>query len=283
MRARVGRANGPKPTARETAAAAPGILGAGLALAAGQWLLLGPLALARIAAPDVEMAGYFTLAWNATVTLSMMLGAGLAAALPVLGRSRARADGKDALYIDACLRGAVLVAAAAAIGAGALGESAIRLAAGPGYGPAGTAFAAALPVSGAILAGQAIDQVLFLRGRVRLMLALNLGGAAAVTAAFVAVIGRFGAVGSALAPMAVLWGLALIKAWTAAGRSAANPLLRSGTAGAAGIGAFVLLEWAGPWLSLAGGLATLSAAALATGAIAREDFLRVSARSAAGD
>jgi len=250
---------------------ARGALAISGALAAGDWLRVAPLALYRYVAEAAPDVGQFALAWNAALILAMMPVAVMTAASPVISRARVRADGKDAYYLDFCIRGGVILGTAAVIGGMAFGPWAITLAAGEEYARAGAIFPATLSILGPIVMNYALDQTLFLHGRTGLVFLLNAGALLAVAAVFVPASQAFGPAAAVLAVFTTLAALVLVKIVTVravAGIVLLPSLLRAGVAAGAALAAAVPLTALLPWAGVAGGLATLVLAAFVSKAVA---------------
>lgn len=262
-------------------AVAVGVLGISIALAAGDWLRLAPLAAVRYVAEDAPDVGQFALAWNAAVILSLMLVTAMNAAFPVISRARARADGKDAVYVDFCIRYGVLFGAAVLVAGMSFGPRVIVAVAGAKYASAGAIFAVALTLLSPIIIGYALDQTLLLWKRTRLVLSLNGGALAAVVAGFVPAFRTFGPIGAVLVVFAVLAVLVFVKVIVArrvAGMFLLPSLLRAAVSAGGALAAEALLSSLSPWVGLAGGLAVLGLMAFASRAITdreRDAFLRI--------
>ena len=201
-----------RPRLDDLGRAAPAILTVGLAFAAANWLRMTPLVAYRYGAADPAEAGRFALAWNAAMILAMLVVTMMNAAAPVISRARARADGKEALYLRAVLQGAPLAGGAGFILGLGLADWLLRLVGGAAYGGAGIALSLLLAIIGPLSANHAMDQALYLEGRTRTVFTTNAGAALLIAAIAYALAPVTSLAGVAAALLASLTALAVLKA-----------------------------------------------------------------------
>ncbi len=267
MRRRVGPLGG---LSLDLAGIAGPLFGVGIALAAGHWIRSAPLVLVRYSEAAGDMIGQFALAWNAALMLATLTVTVLTAAFPVLGRAHQRADGKDVRYLDFCVRYGLLAGAAAGLVAYAMGGVLMHAIGGGDYGAAEAVFQVAACVIGPVAASFAVDQILYLKGRLGWLTAVNALAVLALVAGFVPVFSAYGAPAAAgltlavvlaglVVKLLVLHRLAEVKALTA--------LARPGLVWAVVAGTAWLAAPLGLWLQLGVAGAALIATSFATGTV----------------
>ena len=248
--------------------AAPALLGASLTFASADWLRSSPIVLHRFLGEDAEALGRFAFAWNASLILSTTMVVALSAAFPVVSRAHGRADGKDLAFLSFAIRAGLLAGGLATIGGLGLGREVIVLLGGEAYGAAAPAFVASLATIGPITAAHALDQRLFLDGRLRAVLGLNLAALVLLAALFGPLLRQGGAEAATLGAFGVLLAMAAAKlemARRAHGRRLAQEALRALAAAAIGVGAALAAQGFGPLATLTAGVAALVLAAAALG------------------
>lgn len=246
------------------------LFGVGIALAAGHWIRSAPLVLVRYSDATGDMIGQFALAWNAALMLATLTVTVLTAAFPVLGRAHQRADGKDVRYLDFCVRYGLLAGAVAGLVAHGMGGVLMQAIGGGDYGAAEAVFQVAACVIGPVAASFAVDQILYLKGRLGWLAAVNGLAVLALAVGFVPVFSAYGAPAAAGLTLAVVLAGLVVKLITLhrlAGVKALAGLVRGGLVWAVMLGAAWLAAPLGTWpqLGLAG--CVLLAASLATGTV----------------
>ncbi|NNE22924.1 MAG: oligosaccharide flippase family protein [Rhizobiales bacterium] len=253
---------------------AKGSLVVGIAIAAADWLRVAPLVLYHYLADAAPEVGQFAFAWNAALVLAVILVTAMNAAFPVTSRANVRADGKDAYYLDFCIRGGIILGTAAVIAGMAIGPWALTLVGGAQYDGAGKIFIATLTILGPIVMNYALDQALFLQQRTGLVLALNVGALPIVAGAFIVAIEASGPEAAVLAVFAAQAALVLLKIAimnSVAGTQLFPALGRAIIAAAAGLAITIPLLALSAWGGLAG-IAALIGAAFISKAIAAEEL-----------
>lgn len=242
---------------------ARGSLVVGIAIAAADWLRVAPLVLYHYVADTAAEVGQFAFAWNAALVLAVILVTAMNAAFPVTSRANVRSDGKDAYYLDFCIRGGIILGTAAVIAGMAIGPWALTLVGGAQYDSAGKIFIATLTILGPIVMNYALDQALFLNQRTGLVLALNVGALPIVAGAFILAIQSFGPEAAVFAVFAAQAALVLLKIAimkSIAGIVLVPSLVRASIAAAAGLTIAIPLLAMSPWGGLAGIIALVVAA-----------------------
>lgn len=180
----------------------------GLARALGIWLGTGPLVLYRYTVDDTGAVGVLSLALQGTMLLAGAISSFMAAAIPVLSRSVARADGRDAVYLDAANRLGLLLGALGWLVGTAFGPWLVNTLVGPAYAETGALLGLALLSIAPITQSAAIGQLFMVRGQVTVPLWANVAAAAVLTAGLPIAVAEFGATG-AIAAILAAWGVKL--------------------------------------------------------------------------
>ena len=163
------------------------------------WLFQGPIVLFRQSAHDADAVGQFALIMQALMILVAVAWSVAAAALPVLSRAAARADGMDRGFLDALGRLGWLGSVLLGLVGLAIGPWAIVHVFGSEYAYAGEMLGWALMLSGPMLVGLMTSTVLVAHGRRRATVIYALAGAASLTFLLPPMSIDNGAVGAVLA------------------------------------------------------------------------------------
>lgn len=249
---------------------AKGLVAVSASVSAGTWLRLAPLALYPYVATDAGEVGQFALAWNAALVIATAVLTVMNAAIPVVSRAHARADEKDTYYTSFCIRYGILFGAATVVAGIGIGPWLITAAVGDRYAVAGSLFAMTLLIIAPIVIGQALDQTLFLRGRTRLSLSLNLAALLILIAAFAPVLHTFGPKGVVLTVATVMTAAMVAKIaclHPLAGVSLWGPTLRAAATASAGLAVAAVLVTYSPATAAGIGLTVLVAGIFLTGTI----------------
>ena len=196
----------------------------GLAAALTNWLLAGPLLLLRWIEGDLARLGQLGLGLQLATLMVASLQPFLSAALPVLGRSVARADPRLASYPAITALVALLIGGVAALLGFLLGEPFVIWAFGPSFGASGSLIGPCLLIGGLIVAPTGYVQLLALRGQRWQGVAASAAGALVLLAALPPAAMHLGLDGAILATTAAwltravtLIGLAILLRHAAAG------------------------------------------------------------------
>lgn len=270
LRSRLGHFGRPKIDRAILATLAVPMFGVGLALAAGHAIRAVPMVLVRYSEANAEAIGQFALAWNAALMLATLTVSVLAAAFPVIGRAHLREDGKDVQYLDFCVRYGLLAGIAAGLAAFWLGELAMRLVGGAEYESAAGIFRLSACAIGPAAASFAVDQILFVKGKSRWLLILNVAAIALLAAGFVPVFNLWGgeaAAGLGLGVICLALAGKLVVLKQLAGASALGGLIRAGLVALAVLAVLWLTGPFGEVGKIAAAISAVLAASLLTGAV----------------
>jgi len=242
-----------------------------LMVASGDWRMHGTLVLfGRYAATPADFSD-LAIAMQGLGVLAALPAGLVAAAQPVLTRSAARGDAKDARFASALQRLAIVGGAAAALAAMALGTPVVTAVFGAQYAGAGQLLGPAMWCLAPLAATVAWPAVVVARGDLRTTALVSVAGAVVLTVALPLLAPRLGAPGALLAaglgfatvPVGLL-AVAVARGWAGWG----SELLRPGAAALAGLAGWFAAEPAGgPFAALAAGLLALGLATLALGVV----------------
>ncbi len=238
------------------------------------WLMLGPIIVFKQLG-DAATLGQLALAMQALYIIGNALNQAGAAALPVLSRSVARDDGKADVYLALILRLGIFLGGGLVIVALALGEWLINLLLGSEYAMAAQLLPWTLAMTTLHFWRSTLEPLLVADGHAWRISAIHAVGAAVFTLSaygFPASLGPLGvlsalAVGLLVIVLLCLW---LLRKHDVI--SALSPAARAAAAACCAAGIAVVTRPAGPWGSLAIGIATLATLTLVFRAVTRPEL-----------
>ena len=148
------------------------------------WLLHAPIILFPHATGDEASLGQLTLALQVFVLIGSVVGELGIAAIPVLGRSTARKDGKARQFIEAVFRGGWLLSGIFMVDALTLATSIVDTLFGADYGQVSNLLPWAAGLIGPLFLANCLRSVQIAEGRYKAVVISNLAGAAVLTISF---------------------------------------------------------------------------------------------------
>lgn len=217
------------------------------------WLQAGPLVLFRYMGCGENSLGQLALAMQGFIVLCTVPIAGSVASLPVLYRTVARNDGKDRMFVDALLRAALILGAAAGMTGIALGPWLVNVIFGARYLDAGHLLGPAIWLLIPWTCGHTIWLVYLARDQVLLPTVFTGVGALILTLSMPWLVSSMDAAGAVLAAgmgMGV-WALGLIVMFTRSGDlRLGRVILRPAGVALLSLAVFLVLDRLNVWLSL---------------------------------